>query len=79
MVLDGGNDRGVRLLGLWGSGFWESARGGFFEDSGVGGMEFSYRCCSREESNLHEFPHTVLSRTRLPFRHVSFALIKNDF
>ena len=27
--------------------------------------------CSREESNLHGFPHTVLSRTRLPFRHVS--------
>ena len=30
--------------------------------------------CSREESNLHGFPHTVLSRTRLPFRHVSVAL-----
>ena len=29
------------------------------------------RGCSREESNLHGFPHTVLSRTRLPFRHVS--------
>ena len=29
--------------------------------------------CAREESNLHEFPHTVLSRTRLPFRHVRFA------
>ena len=29
--------------------------------------------CSREESNLHGFPHTVLSRTRLPFRHVSVA------
>ena len=29
------------------------------------------RTCSREESNLHGFPHTVLSRTRLPFRHVS--------
>ena len=29
------------------------------------------RWCSREESNLHGFPHTVLSRTRLPFRHVS--------
>lgn len=27
--------------------------------------------CSREESNLHGLPHTVLSRTRLPFRHVS--------
>lgn len=27
--------------------------------------------CSREELNLHGFPHTVLSRTRLPFRHVS--------
>jgi hypothetical protein len=22
--------------------------------------------CSREDSNLHGFPHTVLSRTRLP-------------
>jgi hypothetical protein len=30
--------------------------------------------CSREESNLHGLPHTVLSRTRLPFRHVSVAL-----
>src|SRR6478735_1405600 len=30
--------------------------------------------CSREESNLHGFPHTVLSRTRLPFRHVSVFL-----
>ncbi len=30
--------------------------------------------CSREESNLHGFPHTVLSRTRLPFRHVSVPL-----
>ena len=30
--------------------------------------------CSREESNLHGLPHTVLSRTRLPFRHVSAAL-----
>ncbi len=30
--------------------------------------------CSREESNLHGFPHTVLSRTRLPFRHVSAVL-----
>ena len=29
--------------------------------------------CSREELNLHGFPHTVLSRTRLPFRHVSEA------
>jgi hypothetical protein len=29
------------------------------------------RICSREESNLHGLPHTVLSRTRLPFRHVS--------
>src|SRR5256885_6536484 len=31
--------------------------------------------CSREESNLHGFPHTVLSRTRLPFRHVSARLL----
>ncbi len=29
--------------------------------------------CSREELNLHGFPHTVLSRTRLPFRHVSVS------
>jgi hypothetical protein len=32
--------------------------------------------CSREESNLHGFPHTVLSRTRLPFRHVSERPVK---
>src|SRR6188768_1919223 len=32
--------------------------------------------CSREESNLHGFPHTVLSRTRLPFRHVSARLLR---
>ena len=82
-VLEGGSDQGVRLLGPWGSGGSGGAFcgrvpvGGLFEDSG--GVEFSYRCCSREESNLHEFPHTVLSRTRLPFRHVSFALIKIDF
>src|SRR5882724_1547317 len=31
--------------------------------------------CSREESNLHGFPHTVLSRTRLPFRHVSAEMV----
>jgi hypothetical protein len=27
-------------------------------------VDVSY--CSREDSNLHGFPHTVLSRTRLP-------------
>lgn len=27
--------------------------------------------CSREDLNLHGSPHTILSRTRLPFRHVS--------
>ncbi len=32
--------------------------------------------CSREDSNLHGFPHTVLSRTRLPFRHVSERLLR---
>ena len=32
--------------------------------------------CSREELNLHGFPHTVLSRTRLPFRHVSVAKMR---
>ena len=31
--------------------------------------------CSREESNLHGSPHTVLSRTRLPFRHVSDEMV----
>src|SRR5438045_9313203 len=34
------------------------------------------KLCSREESNLHGFPHTVLSRTRLPFRHVSERLLR---
>jgi hypothetical protein len=33
--------------------------------------------CSREDLNLHGFPHTVLSRTRLPFRHVSSAVGQN--
>src|SRR4051794_25661495 len=32
------------------------------------------RGCSREDLNLHGLPHTVLSRTRLPFRHVSISL-----
>jgi hypothetical protein len=27
---------------------------------------FHSRACSREDSNLHGLPHTVLSRTRLP-------------
>jgi hypothetical protein len=26
----------------------------------------TFGVCSREDSNLHGFPHTVLSRTRLP-------------
>jgi hypothetical protein len=37
----------------------------------VNGQDKGFQKCSREESNLHGFPHTVLSRTRLPFRHVS--------
>ena len=49
----------LRLLACWGTAqiFCKGTRSG--------------AACSREESNLHGFPHTVLSRTRLPFRHVS--------
>ena len=39
-------------------------------------LKLRTRKCSREESNLHGFPHTVLSRTRLPFRHVSERLLR---
>ena len=49
-------------------------RGSFFMPSALSrrGIDFKPKVwCSREESNLHGFPHTVLSRTRLPFRHVS--------
>lgn len=30
--------------------------------------------CLREDLNLHGLPHTILSRARLPFRHVSVTL-----
>jgi hypothetical protein len=32
----------------------------------LGKDQFHIRTCSREDSNLHGSPHTVLSRTRLP-------------
>src|ERR1051325_7556893 len=39
---------------------------GAFDRLNVPEKQAQFRSCSREDSNLHGFPHTVLSRTRLP-------------
>src|SRR6187401_138462 len=64
---DAATTRGTNLIGR---GFNPVFRG-LTRFLGRPRTESSREKCSREESNLHGFPHTVLSRTRLPFRHVS--------